>query len=174
MTFPHASPTAQVYPTESSRYGMGFMNAAPLSPYRQPQNLARVIAPDRRWLVALVLGLSCFTAGIAVTLASDVVAQAATEESLGRAHGKRRTFEMTPPTDQMAEPEPQPLFPPLAPDSISFQARDALLANNPSRVKALLMPIVAKGGGTDDDRRMLKAACDGLKDRACLDFLRGH
>ena len=69
---------------------------------------------------------------------------------------------------------PPPPPPPVVKKSVSDQAREALLGNNPSQVKALLMPIVAKGAGTDDDRRMLKAACDGLKDRACLEFLRGH
>ncbi len=81
-----------------------------------------------------------------------------------------------PPTADTTPPPPVPTPTPTPPPkkSVTEQAREALLANNPSQAKALLMPIVAKGGGSSDDVRLLKAACDGLKDRACLEFLRGH
>jgi hypothetical protein len=159
---------------------MTFPQAPLVSPYRQPQNLARLIAPDRRWLYATLLGASCFVAGVTVTLTGSDVAEAATEAvsdatDIGSALHKPRTFEHATPSTLMRPAEPAPervLVLPRA-GSVSDKARDALLSNDPALAKALLLPVVARGAGTDYDRRMLKAACDGLKDRACLDFLKG-
>jgi len=53
------------------------------------------------------------------------------------------------------------------------KAREALLTN-PALAKQLLLPVVASGRASPDAVRVLRAACDGLKDRACMDFLRGR
>jgi hypothetical protein len=80
-------------------------------------------------------------------------------------------------TPRRPPPQPDPAPPPLPtskPDrSKTDQAREVLLTN-PGLAKSLLMPVVASGKGTPEDVRVLKAACEGLKDRACLDFLRGR
>ncbi len=52
------------------------------------------------------------------------------------------------------------------------QAREALLQGRPEAAKTLLLPIAAKGKPSPEELKVLKAACDALKDRACLDVVK--
>jgi pSer/pThr/pTyr-binding forkhead associated (FHA) protein len=83
----------------------------------------------------------------------------------------RRATPPPPPAQPDPTPPPAPTKPARAPIDA---AREALLNGHPEIAKGLLMPIVASGKGTPDEVRALKAACDGLKDRACQDFVRGR
>ncbi len=85
----------------------------------------------------------------------------------------RRPVPTPPPPTVDTTPPPVPTPPKPPGRSTTEQARDALLTN-PSLTKSLLMPVVAGGRGSSEDVRLLKAACEGLKDRACLDFLKGR
>jgi ABC transport system ATP-binding/permease protein len=51
------------------------------------------------------------------------------------------------------------------------QARDLILTD-PAAAKSLLMEVVKSGRGSDQDVRILRSVCQGLKDLACLEFLR--
>ncbi len=121
-------------------------------------------------MIAAAIGASCFVAGIVVTLTGSVAAEAATETRVGHAARVTRTFEHAA-TSPLMRPG---AFDPTPTPQVTDDAREALLGDDPATVKALLLPVVASGMASDDDVRLLTAACDGLKDRACLDFLKGH
>jgi hypothetical protein len=47
-----------------------------------------------------------------------------------------------------------------------------LVLTDPALVKAMLYPAVASGKGSAEDVKVLRAACQILKDKGCLDWLR--
>jgi hypothetical protein len=125
---------------------------------------------------AAILAFSCFLGGALFMYSSEIFVASASEPAgqivmhergialVGRSLESPRDYGADPPGEE-AQRVPRPRH------AVTDQARDALLVN-PALTKSLLMPVVASGLGTAEDVRILKAACEGLKDRACLDFLR--
>jgi hypothetical protein len=72
---------------------MDLIHQLAAAPYRRPrqQALHAVIAPDRRRQRAILLGVSCFVAGVVATLVSIEVHQACIEAELGYAPAKSST-----------------------------------------------------------------------------------
>ncbi len=76
-----------------------------------------------------------------------------------------------PPPDPPATPTPTRKPPEPARSGVE-QAREALLQNRPEIAKQLLMDKCAALRCSQDEARVLKGACDGVKDRNCTEFLK--
>ncbi len=140
----------------------------PLSPYRYPALHVNPIPRDRRWLRSTAIGATCFVAGIVATVAGIKVAEMVADQELGWM--ARVEHRRTDPFVGVQVQEPSPVTLREPPPSVTDAARDSLLTD-PERSKYLLLPRVASGFGTADEARVLRAACEGLKDRPCLDLL---
>ena len=145
------------------------------SPYRQPPDLAALIPADRRWVKWAALAAVCFAAGLVARPACDGARDAITDVTvawtLGTEGGRPCVPELDPRWAELPsldEAKPLARMPGIA---TTAEARDALLTD-PAFTKHILLPIVASGLGSDEDVRVLRAACTGLDDDFCLMVVR--
>jgi hypothetical protein len=145
------------------------------SPYRLEARLDELIPPDRRRLHACVLAFSCVILGAALLRAAEAFVEYANAlpDTTAYVHARPLALRGSPVvSSSFIFPDPTlPSYDPAAPRIA--QARKALFGH-PQRSRELLMPVVASGRATPEEVRVLKAACDGLRDRACIDFLRSR
>ena len=157
------------------------------SPYRvEEAPLDRLIPPDRRRMHAAILAFCCLILGAVLLRGAEALLDhldrvepvpppaPAVDVSHGRQLVLLAVTGMRPSAPRYLSDDLHTALRVFPEHSKLDQAREALLRNNPALAKELLMPTVASGRASPEEVRMLKAACDGLRDRACIDFLRGR
>jgi hypothetical protein len=78
---------------------------------------------------------------------------------------------MPPDAGAPAPPSSASLLPDGGKRTITDTARELVLTD-PLLVRAMLYPRIAKGEGNDEDVKILRAACQQIKDKDCLEWLR--
>ena len=142
------------------------------SPYRLEVPLDRLIPPDRRRLHACALAFSCVLLGAVLLRGAEafVAYLDAPPDTMAELHARSILLR------SIRGASSPPIFPdvPRRGRPEIEQAREALLQGNPAIAKYLLMTRVASGNAKPEEVRLLQIACEAMKDRACLDFVRGR